>query len=306
MSEVKNLESLKAEAIRKALEYNAALAANNATGMESALNGLKETEKEYKKESFNEFVKTIRGTANPVLSAIKTLQFEVLKHSELKTEGAKTGIELYITDNTVNMAKVFERLGVPNAWSALAQKLNYMFTLRKALEHGIEGKDFQAIKDNYMIAGEVKKAMEGETPTSNNQMAKLLQSVIDALIFVPREDGENTYRALGYHINALSDWHITKNRRAIGTSDAAGDKAFDGYVVEIAHCIVTGKSLKMTGKNINGSKIEPKRDVIPLIPAEVAIKAKTGTKSGKKAKAAKVEEVAVSKDIPAVEAEAKV
>lgn len=298
MSNLTKIESLKVDAIRKSLEYNAFVAANDASGMGTALNGLKEIEKEYKKEAFNEFVKTIRSTENPVLTAIRTLQYEIMKHREIKSDGVTTGIELYITDDTVNMSKVFERLGISNVWSALAQKLNYMYTLRKALEHGIEGEEFKAIKDNYMIADEVKKAISGKTPTSNTKMAEALQNVIDALIFVPRDDGKNTYRALGYHANALGDWQMTKSRKAIGTSDAAGDKAFDNYVVEIAHCIVTGKNLKIVGKNINGTKIEPKHIKVELVVPAAETEENIESASAPVAAPAPSEEVE-ARDVPA-------
>ena len=313
MSTIKKLESIKQQAIVKALAYEAALSQNDNTAMNTAIAGLKEVEKEYKKESFDEFIKMIRTTENPVLTAITTLQREVLKHREIREEGVLTGIELYITDEKVSMAKVFDRLGIANSWSALAAKLNYMYTLRAALDQGIEGEAFQKLKGNYMLAEEVKKALDGETPTSNTKMLTYLQDVLDAMIFVARDDGKNKYRVLTKDVNALEKWHTSKDRRVIGGTDAAGDKAFDSYVTEVVHCIVTGTGYRMTGKNINGSRPDPKHIKIDLVltaapaeeadePEEVASK-EVKRPSKKSSKKAPKKEESVEVPVPAPAAE---
>lgn len=300
------LESIKNEAVKKALDYKAALERNDMQGMGSAIAALKESEKAYKKASFDEFVKMIRCTENPVMTAIKALQYEVLKHKEIRTEGVLTGIELYVTDEKVNMEKVFDRLGLANTWTSFAVKLNYMFTLKAAIDHGIESEEFQKIKTNYMIADEVKAALEGATPTSTTQMIPHLQNVLDAMIFVPREDGKNTYRVIGKDINALKAWQTSKDRRAVGGTEAAGDKAFNGYVTEIIHCIVTGTGYRLTGKNINGSRVEPKHVAVDLVlPAEESADEAPKAKKApsKKAKKAEKVETATPSDIATVPAE---
>lgn len=295
------LESIKNEAIKKGLDYTAALERNDAQAMGSAIAALKESEKEYKKESFNEFISMIRCTENPVLTAITTLQYEVLKHREVRTEGVLTGIELYLTDEKVNMEKVFDRLGKGKIWVSLAAKLNYMYTLKASLDHGIESEEFAKVKGNYMIADEVKAALEGKTPTSTTQMIPHLQAVLDAMIFVARDDGQNTYRVVGKDVNALKAWHTSKDRHTIGGTKAEGDKAFNNYVTEAIHCIITGTGYRITGKNINGSKAEPKHVVIELVPTEVpaeqesapVAKKASAKKSTKKAAKAESAEVAV-------------
>lgn len=296
------LMEIKKDALVHVANYQKALAESDVTTMASEEEAIANLEADYKAESFNQYIIGLRASENPIKACLTDIQYEIIKHRINKDGKVITGIELYATDATVELDKVFDRLGITNNWMFKAVRLNYLYTLKAAAALGIESEEFEKIKSNYIIQDEIRKTIDGETPTSTAKMVSYVQEVIDAILFEAREgDGKNIHRAQEKDVRALANWHTSKDKRSVGTTQVAGDKAFVGFITEMMHMIVTKTGYRLAGKQIEGSRTKARHDVIvadaeevstesaPVVeevaPVEVpAEEPKKGKKGGKKSK----------------------
>lgn len=248
-----------------------------------------------RKAKTNEVYNRLMKEENPMLEAIRAFSFSIPSYKETKVEGVRTGLEEAERNVTINPVDFTDYLMKaqkgPNggkSWVYKTDKLGMLLAYRVLKEVGGDGKALKALKDNYYIKEAARQEALGETPTSNSQLVKLMQTIIDAMVFVPDEKGNNQVKARVCDANFLMAL-LSSHGRGAGALKVLKGAKIASYIFECCHMIVTGKpyEVQYKAKKQNDSSAPVRKPVES--PAKKAEPAKVP--APKKTKAQKVEKV---------------
>lgn len=253
----------------------------------------------------NEIYNKLAKEEDPMLEAIRMLSFSVPSYKETKVEGVKTGLERadrVVTINPVDftdyLCKYQKGPKGGMSWVYKTEKLGSLLAYRALKDLGGSAKALKELTDNYYIREAARREDLGETPDSNSQLVKLMQTIIDAMVFVPDEKGKNQVKARSCDANFLIRVYTSAGRE-VGTVKVLKGARIAQYIFNCCHMIVTGKPYRITDykKNKKGEGFEPVRKPVegPAKKAkstEDSASKKVKVPAPKKAKAPKAEEVA--------------
>ena len=249
-------------------EYNEAMMAevvdqrklNDIEGRAQAVVG------EIKKVKKAALYKVLSESNDPMVEAARVFSYEVPSYRLVKDGGIVTGMEICTKVFTINpidftghMMKLnqskstnqnFPGTGIfksGHTWEYRAEKLGYLLAYRALKELGGSEAALAELKKTYFIREVSMKEEMGATPTSNSQIVKLLQSIIDMLVFVPNEKGENSIKCNGRDVAFLLNCYTSHGSGAGAIKVLKGNK-IACYIFEAVHMIVTGKPYEVQYK----------------------------------------------------------
>lgn len=241
---VAKLAELKQSAEEKAIAWNEAM------GDEKVSDALKiETEiddivGEYTGISRQICFEDCKNSGDPMMAAVKRLTFETIRavykapEGELIEKCSITDIEKPI--DLEKLHKYCDGIGKDQKWIYYAQKLNFLLTVQKAKDLGIDPK---SINDSYAVAEIARDLDMGKTPTSKTNMLKTLNMVIAAMV-------GDEFKATSHDVNyLLTVWAKKSNKRAL-TVAAARHRSMYGFLAEICHRIVLSKVYEIEVKEL--------------------------------------------------------
>ena len=186
---------------------------------------------------------------NPMVKAIMTLTIPLFKVRTLTNDdGVVTGMDTHDSDGNLNITYKcidlvdFDKyaewtLGYEKGWQYKLEKFNQLMCLKVALELGLTKANVDKIAKTFYLSKVAEKMEMGETPTSNTQALKDLQSVIDGIIY---EDngGKNKYKATSHDI-AYIDHLIAKRGKSLLTVSVVNSRTTRELVTAVLHRILT-------------------------------------------------------------------
>lgn len=185
----------KAELIRnfsaKIEEVNAACSKGTSAELEGKLAELTNIEKEYR----TILEKEVFGSLDNAHEAIVKHHFKTISHKKITDEGRMTGVEKSDKMVQIDLKKFCEYKGLDLDWYYELQALNKRLTLRVAESIGVGAAEMKKIDDSYAMDRLASDIELGKTPTSDTQVVKHMQKVLDTLS--PDEGRINKYD-LGY------------------------------------------------------------------------------------------------------------
>lgn len=200
-------------------------------------------------EKINEYTATVRdmcfadckATEDPMLTAIRTLSYVTIGVKDEKKGDDKVPVRTVVDkERQIDLLKLDKYCGGigrdPN-WMHAAQKMNFLLTAQKARDLGLDPKK---VNDSYAMSEIARQFDMGKNPTSKTNMLRTLQMVVAAML----GDG---YKATSHDVNFLLSVYSKKNRKALVVS-CANHRNFRGYIAEVCHRIVTGKSYELEYK----------------------------------------------------------
>lgn len=234
---VSKLADLRAQAEALVQTYNAANQAGEVDVARKANSDLDEVIGQYTNISRTMVFEDCKATDDPLLEAVKRLTFPSIATKDSKVEDtAITVRELVDREKQIDplkLSKYCGGIGADKSWPFMVEKFNMLMTARKATELGI---DPAGINDSYAMSEISKEIKLGKTPASNTKVLAILQTIIAAML------GEETGKKANSHdVNFLLSIYSKKGRKAL-TVTCANHKFMRGYVMEICHRIVTGKT----------------------------------------------------------------
>lgn len=185
-----------------------------------------------------------KSAEDPMVEAVKRLSFATISVKDEKRGDEKIPVRVIVEkDKKIDLLKLHKAvaggIGSDKSWPLIAEKLNFLLTAQKAVDLGI---DPAAINDSYAMS-EIAKAIDmGKSPTSKTNMLRTLQVAITAML------GDEA-KATSHDVNFLLSVYSSKNRKAL-TVTCANHKYLRGYLAEICHRIITGKSYAVEFKAI--------------------------------------------------------
>lgn len=187
---------------------------------------------------------TCKASGDPMLAAVKMLSFMTIGVKDEEIGDDKVPVRSVIDKerqiDLLKLDKFCGGIGHDKNWSHIAMKLNFLLTVQKCSDLGIDPK---SINDSYAMSEIARQYDMGKNPTSKTNLLKSLQTVITAML----GDG---YKATSHDVNFLLSIYSRKNRKAL-TVTCANHRYMRNYLAEICHRIVTGKSYQIDYKKTN-------------------------------------------------------
>lgn len=200
-------------------------------------------------DAINEYTATVRdmcfeeckATDDPMLTAVKTLSYITIAVKDEKKDDDKVPVRTIVDrEKQIDLLKLDKfcgGIGADPNWMHVAQKMNFLLTAQKARDLGLDPKK---VNDSYAMSEIARQFEMGKNPTSKTNLLKTLQVVVTAMV----GDG---YKATSHDVNFLLSVYSKKNRKAL-TVSCANHRNFRGYMMEVCHRIVTGKSYELEYK----------------------------------------------------------
>lgn len=244
-STLAKLSTLKAHLEEIVSAYNTAMKAGDLKEMAAQETLLKENEQTYAGLAMNDFFEQVSDKDDYVgtmTRAIKALCYQTIGHTMETVEGVAIGLKLVERSKTVDLQKLCKFNGWKAEWVHPMELFNLLLTLRTATELGLSKDDLKKINDSYYMREKSRELEKGKTPTSNNQVCKNLQEVIDQILFVATEDNEpkNSIRVNSHDVAYLLMCYTRRGRSALKVV-CAKHSYLQTLLVEILHRILTGK-----------------------------------------------------------------
>lgn len=194
----------------------------------------------------NECFEALREAEDPMIEAIRLLEYSTIRITDKKisTElptGETVKIPVTSIDDTnkyIDLKKLQEYIhkkdggfiGQDSNWNHMIEKLNFLMTARVCKEIKTDPNE---LNTSYAMSDIAKQLDIGQNVTSNTNLLKSLQKVVNAMI------GEE-YHALSHDVNFLNRVYSRKSRKALSVV-CANHRYMTQYIMEICHRIVMGE-----------------------------------------------------------------
>lgn len=238
----KALDSLRKDIEVRINAYNALIAKK---GDFAALNRIeseiRDAEAAYADQQMHEVFSECKKQPEPVLAAVERYDYPVLAHRLNREDGIVTGMEL-VEDRTkqIDLVKLCKALGIAHLWEYKVEKFGNLLCMRAAKELGWSDDQIKQIERLYYCNALSRKEEMGAVPTSNTQIVKLLQQVIDAVLPMDAETGKSKYRCNSHDVAYLLMAYTKRNGKKKLTIEVAKNSFVHRLVMDVMHRIVTG------------------------------------------------------------------
>lgn len=289
---LRNIAEIKTDLETRINAYNAAINADDtkATELEKLDNETSELEKEYTRAALHATALELLDNPAPMLAAATALTFEVLKHKDKEDENGIKSREIVTAERPLDFVALEsffvergKKFGAESTWVYKVAAFNRLLCMRTAQSIGA---DVKTVAEKFATPTQARDIDLGKTPTSNTQLLKQLQIIIDSMLYAEGEKG-NIYKANSHDVGYLLSLYAKKGRGVLSVA-AARPKYLEKLIAEILHRIVSEKSYNIEFKEKKdraSGKIDPK----PAGAVESARKSakKSSAKAQTKAKATK-------------------
>lgn len=180
-------EELLAAFEAKIAQVNKACTEGTNAEVESRLSELTSIEKEFRAIREREVFAGLMDAHE----AIQLHHFTTIGHKKTTDEGRMTGVEKADRTVQVDLGKFCEVRGFDMGWYYEVQALNKRLTLRVAESIGVPASEMKEIDGSYNMNRLAEEIDLGKTPTSDTQVVKHMQKILDMLS--PDEGRVNKY-----------------------------------------------------------------------------------------------------------------
>ncbi len=228
---------------------NSALIANpvDITGYAAAMTELDAAEKDYEKNVASAMYDEYAKKDNPIIEIIKAYSYVTIGHKEKRDKNEKNriiSIEPIERHKTIDLLAFCKHAKLDDEWQYTASRFNQLMCLRVAKELGA---DYKQIAKSYYLESKAKALAMGETPTSNTQVCKLLQRVIDEMLPNEDDDGKPIYKCNNYDVRYLDALYAKKDSKKLLTVKVSRDNLLRRFLLDVAYRLVTNGQYGVDG-----------------------------------------------------------
>lgn len=239
--------------------YDAAIAEANAilkvspvdfNAYSKAMADLDKAEKEYAKIVAITMYDEYAHKPNPIIEIIKAYSYVTLGHKEVHAKedfNRIVEIKPIERERRIDLLAFCERAKLNTSWKYTVSKLNQLMCMRVAKELGA---DLEKIAKSYAMEEIAANINLGKTPTSNTQVCKLLQTVIDQMMPNEDEDGNPVYKCTGYDVRYLDEVYCKWSSKARLTVKVSNDSVFRRILIDIAYRLITNGTYDVDGYKV--------------------------------------------------------
>lgn len=204
-TQTKTLSNLRIDADESIKEINQAVLDDSFKGIGIAKEKLESAVKEYNSLSIVMEYNKLASKKKPMLAAIEQYEIAIIaikinKDKETdrlsySLEPATRQIDLVAFEDFCKRDK--KEIAHDNMWRYKSEKFNLLVAYRTFKELG---KDTKKMEDAYYISEVAKAINMGKTPTSKTQIQKMLQEVVNGIIFEDDGNGNNAYKVTSHDV----------------------------------------------------------------------------------------------------------
>lgn len=251
-------------------QYNEALKAKDLDNMTTLERAIHDTEAEFAAQSQDDLFSECKKATNPILEGVKRYTYPVLKHKMVRDGELITGMELVDDrEKQIDLVKLCKFCQLPTLWAYKVEKAGELLCIRTAKELGMTTDEIKQISKTYRMAKAAEEVNLGGTPTSNTQITKVLQLVIDDILFEDDGNGKNKYKVNSHDVAYLLMCYTKRGRKQLAVTVAKAS-FLHNLVVDVMHRITCGLKYGLEYQMIKEEKPEK-------------VDAKTANKAAKKA-----------------------
>lgn len=254
-------------------QYNNALKEKNLDNMTAAEKALKDAEAEFAAQSQNDLFSACKQTGNPILEGVKKYTYPILRHTLERDGEIITGMKLVDDrEKQIDLVKLCKYCDLPYLWAYKVEKAGELLCIRAAKELGMTTDEIKHIAKTYRMAKAAEEVNLGGTPTSNTQICKILQAVIDEILFEDDGTGKNKYKANSHDVAYLLMCYTKRGRKQLSVTVAKAS-FLHGLIVDILHRIACGLKYGLEYQMVKeekAEKVEAKTATAEKPEAEVA------------------------------------
>lgn len=237
-------------------KYNEALKAKNLDDMTAAEKAIRDAEAEFAAQSQGDLFAECKKAENPILEGVKRYTFPILRHKMVRDGELITGMELVDDrEKQIDLVKLCKFCGLPTLWAYKVEKAGELLCIRAAKELGMTTDEIKRIAKTYRMASAAQEVELGGTPTSNTQICKLLQKVIDDIIFEDDGTGKNKHKVNSHDVAYLLMCYTKRGRKQLSVT-VAKSSFLHGLVVDVLHRITCGLKYGLEYQMVKDEKAE--------------------------------------------------
>lgn len=223
------------------VEWNKAFKANDAAAMNRIEETLRDQEGDYAKQSANELYQRCKETGAPIIAAVRAYSYPILKHRVEREDGVITGMVIVDDrEKQIDLIKLCEYCELPTMWKYKVEKMGMLLALRAAKELGLTPAEMKQVEKTYKMDRLAREIEMGKTPDSNNQICKVMQIAIDAIIYEDNGKDKNKYAANSHDVAYMLMCHTRRGKGQLAVTVAKAS-FLHSLVVDVLHRIVCGK-----------------------------------------------------------------
>lgn len=238
----KVLESLRKDIEERIKAYNALIIKKGDFAAMNRIEGeIRDAEAAYAEQQMREVFDWCKHQPEPILAAVERYNYPILGHRLNREEGVVTEMVL-VEDRTkqIDLVKLCKSLGLSHLWEYKVEKFGNLLCMRAAKELGWSDAQIKQIDRLYYCNALSKKEEMGAVPTSNTQITKLLQQVIDSVLPMDPETGKAKYRCNSHDVAYLLMAYTKRNGKKKLTIEVSKNSFVHRLIMDVMHRIVTG------------------------------------------------------------------
>ena len=240
----RNLSDVRVDILASIALYNKAMGEKDLTASIKETENLVELEREYATKKLIAVLDALKTQENPILAAIVKRDYEIDSHKDSKNDVGIVIREYAEKVRQIDILDVCRHCSLSADWVPFVQKFNMLLCARCAEQLGLNPK---VVSDSYYMADIARDIDMGKTPTSNTQILKQLQTVIDKILLIPNENGENVIKAISCDATYLTMLYQKRGKAALSIATSK-DSALRGLIVDTMHKIIEKKSYSVEYK----------------------------------------------------------
>ena len=222
--------------------------------------------------------------------AIELHHFTTIGHKRVTDEGRMTGVEKAERTVQIDLKRFCEVKGFDLGWFYELQALNKRLTLRVAEGIGVTAAEMKRIDDSYNMDKLASEIQLGKTPTSDTQVVKHMQKVLD--MFSPNEGKVN-----GHDLGYVMACYTKRNNRAALRVQCSKHALLMSLLGDVFYRIATKGVYGVDYKRNGAAPTEPKAEKGSEPKAKTV--SKPSAKNPKAEKVSEPEPMTAKKDVPA-------
>ena len=261
----KALETLRKDIEVRINAYNVLIAKKGDFAKMNQIEGeIRDAEAAYAEQQMREVFEECKKQPEPILAAVKRYDYPVLSHRLIREDGVITEMVL-VEDRTkqIDLVKLCKALGLSHLWEYKVEKFGNLLCMRAAKDLGWSDGQIKQIEKLYYCNALSRKEEMGTVPTSNNQIVKLLQQVIDAVLPADPETGKAKYRCNSHDVAYLLMAYTKRNGKKKLTIEVAKNSFVHRLVMDVMHRIVCGLAYDLKYQQIRKDEAEGKKPEVP-------------------------------------------
>ena len=268
MEKIKTMAEVKTALENKVNEGNKAIAAKTPLTADF-LAEFATLEKEYADLKAKEVYSELMTKKLPLIAAIKRYSYTVIRHQELRDSETKQLSELKLVEKErqIDLLKFAKFGDLDTDWQHDVSRFNQSLCLRAAVELGYSKQQINKLASTYYLAKEAQKLADGKTPTSNNKLCQLLQSVIDAILPPADDEKSNAFKCNNHDVKYLLMCYTKKGRNALSIA-ISKDGFLRNLVMDVLHRIIEGKLYSLEYKTKKGCEMVVRTAEKEIEPSE--------------------------------------